>query len=355
MRQSQMTLNALPVRTWEWLGVNESRVDGLDAADGSCKPEAQLPVAGAVLKQAAPAAAFGGGMGEETDAWFAAACGKVLQLHVNGAETEKATVLYNYDNLKHCCDCLEIYAGAGSSVTVLQACTSAHGASGTAAVQTKIHAAANARVKLVQVQLLGEGFRHLNDVGALLEAGAALEVVQLELGGAEVYSGALADLAGAGSSAAISTGYLGSGTQQLDLSHIALHRGKKTRSLLTAGGALRGRAYNLYRAPIDLQNGASGSEGEEQENVLLLNEGVVNKTIPLILCNEEDVQGNHGATIGRLDGDLLFYLGSRGFTEKEAADMMARARLDAFCRQIDDEHTVGLIREFLEDMIADAG
>ena len=43
----------------------------------------------------------------------------------------------------------------------------------------------------------------------------------------------------------------------------------------------------------------------------------MNQTIPLILCEEEDVEGNHGATIGKLDEELLFYLESRGIPEAE--------------------------------------
>ncbi len=45
---------------------------------------------------------------------------------------------------------------------------------------------------------------------------------------------------------------------------------------------------------------------------LLLGEDVVNRTIPLILCAEEDVEGNHGASIGQLDEDILFYMNSEG-------------------------------------------
>lgn len=46
--------------------------------------------------------------------------------------------------------------------------------------------------------------------------------------------------------------------------------------------------------------------GNEKEDVLLLDDTIVNQTIPLILCNEEDVEGNHGATIGKLDEERCF-------------------------------------------------
>ncbi|MEI3187275.1 MAG: SufD family Fe-S cluster assembly protein [Lachnospiraceae bacterium] len=58
------------------------------------------------------------------------------------------------------------------------------------------------------------------------------------------------------------------------------------------------------------------------------------RTIPLILCAEEDVEGNHGASIGKLDDQTLFYLASRGIPKEEAEKMLARARVDALNARI---------------------
>ena len=60
----------------------------------------------------------------------------------------------------------------------------------------------------------------------------------------------------------------------------------------------------------------------------MLGDGVVNKTVPLILCAEENVVGNHGATIGELDEDTLFYFESRGISAAEAENIMARAAIE---------------------------
>ena len=87
--------------------------------------------------------------------------------------------------------------------------------------------------------------------------------------------------------------------------------------------------------------------------MLLLSDDVVNQSIPLILCSEEDVQGNHGASIGKLDEDLLFYMMSRGFSESDAIDMMAKAKIEVICRRIEDEETVQLVERYLEGVIAD--
>lgn len=74
---------------------------------------------------------------------------------------------------------------------------------------------------------------------------------------------------------------------------------------------------------------------------------VVNQTIPLILCAEEDVEGNHGATIGKLDDELLFYLESRGMNKEQIYEMMAMAKVDAVCRKIPDASTQAKVQKFL--------
>ena len=91
----------------------------------------------------------------------------------------------------------------------------------------------------------------------------------------------------------------------------------------------RTQPRKVFRGTIDFKNGSAGSAGNEKETVLLLGDDVVNKTVPLILCAEENVVGNHGATIGELDDDTLFYFASRGIRPRAAAeDLLARAAME---------------------------
>lgn len=362
MQEVNLTINKLPTRTWRWLGLNASQVQNIkQAADGSCKPQVKLAGEGLVVQHLAQGTLdyLDTGVGSDMNKLAAddAHINKVLHLHASGCEQDKAqqaTLNFNYADGKSCLDKIEIYAEAGSNMTVLMNAASDAAAGGMAAVQTRVYAAAGARVRLIQVQLLGNGFTHFNDIGCAVEDKASVEVMQLELGGKAVYSGALADLTGAASSFKVETGYYGRGSQLLDMNYVALHRGKKSTSYLAADGVLKDEASKLYRATIDFKTGSAGSVGEEQESVLLLNDGVVNQTIPLILCSEEDVQGNHGASIGRLDEDLLFYLMSRGFSKDEAVNMMARAKIEALCRKIDDEKVVEQIQKYVEEVVQHA-
>ena len=77
-----------------------------------------------------------------------------------------------------------------------------------------------------------------------------------------------------------------------------------------------------------LIRGCKGASGQENETVLLVDEGVENKTVPVILCNEDDVAGNHGATIGHVRPEQMFYLASRGLTQEAAERMFVSAMLE---------------------------
>ena len=143
-------------------------------------------------------------------------------------------------------------------------------------------------------------------------------------------------------------GYLLGGESRLDMNLEAVHTGKKTNSRMDAAGVLSGKAVKIFRGTIDFQKGCAGSVGNEKEDVLLLDDTIVNQTIPLILCNEEDVEGNHGATIGKLDEELLLYLESRGISEEAVYAMMAQARIDSICHKISDEEMKKKVQEYLE-------
>ncbi len=216
-------------------------------------------------------------------------------------------------------------------------------------LQLKIYAEAGAKVNLAVIQTMNKNTKVFSDIGGLLEENAAVDLVKMELGGSRVYSGAYMDLKGARSSFKAHIGYLGEKEQHLDMNYVVCHHGKKTESLMESNGVLNDNAFKLFRGTIDFIKGCPGSVGNEKEDVLLLGEDVVNQTIPLILCAEEDVEGNHGASIGELDEKTLFYLMSRGFTEESAKKMIARARLDAVAAMIKESSVREKTLKYLEE------
>ena len=120
------------------------------------------------------------------------------------------------------------------------------------------------------------------------------------------------------------------------MNFVADQRGKKTDVAMHFKGVLMDNASKVLRGTLDFKTGSSGSVGDEQEDVLLLSPDVINRTMPIILCQEEDVEGRHGATIGQLGDDLLFYMQTRGIDEESAKRIMIKARLESVARNIPD-------------------
>ena len=70
-------------------------------------------------------------------------------------------------------------------------------------------------------------------------------------------------------------------------------------------------------------------------------------SLPILLCSEENVEGNHSSSAGKIDEKQLFYIMSRGFTYKEAMKLMVRARFNEILENIKNEE---LKEEILEEI-----
>lgn len=345
----QMNVNRLPAPTWNWLHMNESSLSDIKPENtGACfcveAPKSITHSRAGRTLQAVP-----GGMGADMDRLLDAADAEaeVVVAEEGAREEEPVFCHLEYGEQANGIHAVEVFAKENSRVTVVMDAVSGPGTAGAAAVSTKMHVGKNAHVRLIQVQLLGEQFLYLNDVGMDCEPGGSVEVLQLILGGERSYSGCRAELLGAGSSVEVHVGYLGRKRQRIDMNYVANHWGTDTKSQMKIQGVLRENAFKLLRGTIDFKEGSAGSEGNETEDVLLMGEDVVNQTIPLILCAEERVQGNHGATIGKLDDEVLFYLCSRGMTRQSAVDMIARARMESLNRRIPCADVQNLVQNYL--------
>ena len=148
-------------------------------------------------------------------------------------------------------------------------------------------------------------------------------------------------------------GYLVRDEESVDINYNVIQRGRQTASSFDFDGVLDGQGRKAFRGTIDFRNGCCGSKGKEMERILLLSPDTVNRTLPIILCEEEDVEGAHGASIGRLNEDMLFYMGARGIDEKTARDIMVRARLRAVIRRIPEQDLQEKLYRFVEEAFAD--
>ncbi|MFR7855668.1 MAG: SufB/SufD family protein, partial [Acutalibacteraceae bacterium] len=202
---------------------------------------------------------------------------------------------------------------------------------------TDIFMGDGASLKLVQIYKSETDAAVIERVTAKCPEGSRLETVKLVLGRGDTYTDTNVTLEGCKSSYKADIGYFAAGTQRLDFNVAVDHFGKDTESEINAAGALKDAASKVFRGTIDFKTGSAGSVGNEHETVLMLGDNVINKTVPLILCAEENVVGNHGATIGELDDDTLFYFESRGIDRETAENILAKASVERVARSLDDK------------------
>ena len=214
-------------------------------------------------------------------------------------------------------------------------------------ISTKIIAKENAKLHIVKVQLLGNNVLQLDDTAFIAEDNAQLQFTQIELGGKHVDSGLHVNLNGYKSSFKSNVAYICKNDQYLDMNHIVYHYGKKSECVMHVNGTLEDSAIKTYRGTIDFKNGCSGSKGNEMEEVLLLSPACVNKSLPVILCDEEDVEGEHGSTIGKLSKEMLFYMQTRGISQAEAEKLLSRAKIQFAANFIPSEEIKQKIIDWL--------
>ena len=189
-----------------------------------------------------------------------------------------------------------VTAEAGAELTVFEVCTAAQ----PLAAELRLTAAEGAHLRVVQLLNPARGAVLRHELSAQLAEHAKLDLISLQLGDGAVYADHQIALAGDGAALRADLGYLARRSDTVDIDLTVEQLGKSTVSEINASD-------------------------------------VENKTVPVILCVEENVEGSHGATIGELDEDTLFYFASRGIDRAAAEAILARAAVERLARMAEDE------------------
>ena len=155
--------------------------------------------------------------------------------------------------------------------------------------------------------------------------GAKVEFISADLGRGDYSADVEIDLRGDDSTAELEAVYFGDGTRKLDFNYVIHQRGKRTEATMNVRGALTEQSDKIFRGTLDFQRGAKGSKGRELEEVIILSSGTRNRSVPLMLAAEDEVDGHHAVSIGRLDEEKIFYLMSRGLDESETERLIVEA------------------------------
>lgn len=145
--------------------------------------------------------------------------------------------------------------------------------------------------------------------------------------------------------------FLGSSHEQFDLSATTFHKASHTSSDMHTKGVLDGKTKGVYRGTIDIDAQAFGCDGYQKEHTILLGEQAIADAIPNLEIRNNDVRCSHGATIGRVDDEQLFYLTSRGVDRTQAVKMLVKGFFEPLTAALDQPDLYDRILPLIEEKI----
>ena len=201
----------------------------------------------------------------------------------------------------------------------------------------RLFAKANSSIKLTVVNLLNEVSQNFLSIENNLQENANLDFCIVDFGGKNSITNYYTNLEGEASKNNLNAIYLGKDEQVFDLNYIGALRGKKSVMNIEIQGALNGKSKKNFKGTLDFKRGAKKAKGDENEFCMLLSDTAKSLALPMLLCEEEDVEGNHSTAAGKLGGKELFYIMSRGFNKKEAMKLIVRAKFNKILDTISKE------------------
>ncbi|HXZ81806.1 MAG TPA: Fe-S cluster assembly protein SufD [Terriglobales bacterium] len=167
------------------------------------------------------------------------------------------------------------------------------------------------------------------------------------LGGGLVRNNVHPVLAGEGGECLINGLFIGSGTQHIDNYMLVEHASPHCSSRQFYNGILDGHAHGVFHGRIIVHKDAQKTDAKQTNRNLLLSDDAQIDTKPQLEIYADDVKCTHGATIGQVEENALFYIRSRGVDEVTARKLL----LLAFANECLDRMRSVPVREYLEGLV----
>ena len=195
----------------------------------------------------------------------------------------------------------------------------------------------NAKLNVTIVNLLNEESDNFEAIENKLEKNSTVNYTIIDIGGKTSVSNYYSNIIGENADNDLKSIYLGIGEQRKDINYIAELRGTKTNIDIDVQGALKDEAKKNFKGTIDFKKGSKKAKGNENEYCMLLSDKAKSIALPMLLCTEEDVEGNHSTASGKVDEKQLFYIMTRGISYKEAVKLIVKSKFNKIIERISDE------------------
>ena len=213
---------------------------------------------------------------------------------------------------------------------------------------TSVSVADGATLTHVRLQEEGPEAFHVSTTFAEIAEQATYDAFVLTLGARLARTEVHARLAGAGGTVHLNGAQLLGGLQHGDITTVVAHDAPGCASRQTVKNVLDGRSRGVFQGKIEVARVAQKTDGYQMNQALLLSPTAEIDCKPQLEIYADDVKCSHGATVGELDADQLFFLRSRGIPLAEARAILVRAFLADALGLIDDEVTRGVLERAVD-------
>ena len=209
-----------------------------------------------------------------------------------------------------------------------------------------------ASLKFVELQSWGRHVWNFSHERARVDRGGKLDWIFGAIGSRLTKNFSELDLVGKGSQGRMSGFYFTDGNQHLDHDTQQNHLAQHTTSDLLFKGALKGKSRSVWQGMIYVAPGAQKTDGYQANRNLVLSDGARADSIPGLEILADDVRCTHGATVGKLEQEPLFYLKSRGIPQAEAEKIVVEGFFDPIFQRIPFEGVRERFQQYIADKMA---
>lgn len=334
----KITLNNTPVRTSKSFGINNIKLENViipEKINEYQNLKIQNENSNVLITEDVENFDITYGVGKDLVEQVKNNSNKKLKIEINGKNEEPVILDFKLDeNNKELVENISIIADEGSKADITikfsQDTKSACYHNGILNIVAK----ENSNLNINLINLLGDITNNFHTIENNIDYKANVKYTIIDFGGKNSITNYYSNITGKNGKNSVYTAYLGGKDNTLDLNYIAELKGEQSKVKFEVQGALTYNARKHFKGTIDFKRGCKKAVGSENEFCMLLSEKAKSLALPMLLCSEEDVEGEHSCAAGKIEPKELFYLMSRGINKKDAMKLMVRAKFNKIIEKI---------------------
>ena len=215
-------------------------------------------------------------------------------------------------------------------------------------IVSEVLALDNAKITYGAVDVLAEGMTGYINRRGVASADARIDWALGLMNDSNVINDNTTYLMGDRSNSDMKTVTIGRGEQNQNVTTQIIHYGKDSNGHILKHGVMKDRATSIFNGIGYIKHGATRSDAQQESRILMLSERARGDANPILLIDEDDVTAGHAASVGRVDPLQLFYLMSRGISQREAERLVIHGFLDPVVKALPIESVKKQLKEIIE-------